>query len=175
MKLCLKNEQTGNKQICLVNHEGLEPNTGMVLVAVGILYRAVVVASGRTAPFGAPAEDALGRWLTEGRPAVVTSTSGPALLLGARGGRLDALALAVLDHEVETAGGAESLDRRRLEDGLDIAKVRARLPSRTRNASFGRCEPTRKSAYCRYAAAPLPKAARRSASSGSADLVSSKV
>ena len=30
--------------------------------------------------------------------------------------RLDPLALAVLDHEVEAAGGAEALDRRRLED-----------------------------------------------------------
>ena len=36
VKLCLKNEQTGNKQICLVNHEGLEPNTGMVLVAAAV-------------------------------------------------------------------------------------------------------------------------------------------
>ena len=33
VKLCLKNEQTANKQVCLVNHEGLEPNTGRVLVA----------------------------------------------------------------------------------------------------------------------------------------------
>ena len=36
MKLCLKNEQTANKQVCLVNHEGLEPNTGMVLVAAAV-------------------------------------------------------------------------------------------------------------------------------------------
>jgi invasion protein IalB len=36
VKLCMKNEQTGNKQICLVNHEGLEPNTGMVLVAAAV-------------------------------------------------------------------------------------------------------------------------------------------
>jgi invasion protein IalB len=36
VKLCLKNEQTGNKQVCLVNHEGLEPNTGMVLVAAAV-------------------------------------------------------------------------------------------------------------------------------------------
>lgn len=36
VKLCLKNEQTSNKQICLVNHEGLEPNTGMVLVAAAV-------------------------------------------------------------------------------------------------------------------------------------------
>jgi invasion protein IalB len=32
----MKSEQTGNKQICLVNHEGLEPNTGMVLIAAAV-------------------------------------------------------------------------------------------------------------------------------------------
>ncbi|MGB6427082.1 MAG: invasion associated locus B family protein, partial [Methyloceanibacter sp.] len=36
VKLCLKNDQTGEKQVCLVNHEGLEPNTGMVLVAAAV-------------------------------------------------------------------------------------------------------------------------------------------
>ena len=36
VKLCLKNDQTGNKEICLVNHEGLEPNTGMVLVSAAV-------------------------------------------------------------------------------------------------------------------------------------------
>src|SRR5262245_12584250 len=29
VKLCSKNEQTGNKQLCLVKYEGLDPNTGM--------------------------------------------------------------------------------------------------------------------------------------------------
>lgn len=32
VKLCMKNEQTQNKEICLINHEGLDPNTGMVLI-----------------------------------------------------------------------------------------------------------------------------------------------
>ena len=32
VKLCMKNEQTQNKEICLINHEGLEPNSGMVLI-----------------------------------------------------------------------------------------------------------------------------------------------
>jgi invasion protein IalB len=36
VKLCMKNEQTANKQVCLVNHEGLDPNTGMVLVAAAV-------------------------------------------------------------------------------------------------------------------------------------------
>lgn len=36
VKLCMKNEQTAGKQICLINHEGLEPNTGMVLIAAAV-------------------------------------------------------------------------------------------------------------------------------------------
>ena len=36
VKLCTKNEQTANKQVCLVDHEGLDPNTGMVLVAAAV-------------------------------------------------------------------------------------------------------------------------------------------
>jgi len=36
VKLCMTNEQTGGKQICLINHEGLEPNTGMVLIAAAV-------------------------------------------------------------------------------------------------------------------------------------------
>jgi integrase/recombinase XerC len=43
----------------------------------------------RTVPFGAPAEQALHRWLTSGRPTWATQRSGAALLLGRRGGRLD--------------------------------------------------------------------------------------
>jgi invasion protein IalB len=36
VKLCMNNEQTAGKQICLINHEGLEPNTGMVLIAAAV-------------------------------------------------------------------------------------------------------------------------------------------
>ncbi|TFV56535.1 tyrosine recombinase XerC [Mycobacterium sp. PS03-16] len=43
----------------------------------------------RTVPFGEPADQALRAWLTDGRPALATAQSGPALLLGARGRRLD--------------------------------------------------------------------------------------
>ncbi|KUI28206.1 recombinase XerC [Mycobacterium sp. IS-1496] len=43
----------------------------------------------RTVPFGEPAEKALRAWLTGGRPSLATPESGPALLLGARGRRLD--------------------------------------------------------------------------------------
>jgi integrase/recombinase XerC len=44
----------------------------------------------RSVPFGAPAAAALAAWLTRGRPALAGAGSGPALLLGVRGSRLDA-------------------------------------------------------------------------------------
>jgi integrase/recombinase XerC len=44
----------------------------------------------RSVPFGAPAAAALDAWLTGGRPVLAVPGSGPALLLGAKGGRLDA-------------------------------------------------------------------------------------
>jgi integrase/recombinase XerC len=43
----------------------------------------------RTVPYGAPAEQAVHAWLTRGRPALARPGSGPALILGARGGRID--------------------------------------------------------------------------------------
>ncbi|WUH96894.1 tyrosine recombinase XerC [Spirillospora sp. NBC_00431] len=42
----------------------------------------------RTVPVGEPAARAVRDWLRAGRPAVATDDSGPALFLGARGGRL---------------------------------------------------------------------------------------
>ena len=43
----------------------------------------------RTVPYGVPAALAIDDWLRRGRPAVVTSHSGPALFLGVRGNRVD--------------------------------------------------------------------------------------
>jgi integrase/recombinase XerC len=43
----------------------------------------------RSVPYGDPAGRAVEAWLREGRPHWVTASSGPALLLGRRGGRLD--------------------------------------------------------------------------------------
>jgi integrase/recombinase XerC len=43
----------------------------------------------RTVPFGRPALAALSAWLSDGRPALVSADSGPALLVGPRGRRLD--------------------------------------------------------------------------------------
>jgi invasion protein IalB len=35
-KVCKTDENTGNKQVCLVNHEGLDPNSGLVVVTAGV-------------------------------------------------------------------------------------------------------------------------------------------
>jgi integrase/recombinase XerC len=43
----------------------------------------------RSVPYGGPAESALEAWLTRGRPHWAVAGSGAALLLGARGGRID--------------------------------------------------------------------------------------
>ncbi|MGW5673043.1 tyrosine-type recombinase/integrase, partial [Micromonospora sp. NPDC003776] len=43
----------------------------------------------RAVPYGVPAQRALDAWLEQGRPALAGAGSGPALLLGARGGRLN--------------------------------------------------------------------------------------
>jgi integrase/recombinase XerC len=47
----------------------------------------------RSVPYGAPAEAALDAWLRHGRPALAGPRSGSALLLGVRGGRLQATAV----------------------------------------------------------------------------------
>ena len=52
----------------------------------------------RTVPYGAPAARALDAWLHRGRAALARSGSGPALFLGARGGRLDQRAVRSLVH-----------------------------------------------------------------------------
>ena len=49
-------------------------------------------------PYGAPAGLAVDAWLIRGRPRWATSASGSALLLGRRGGRLDARAARTLVH-----------------------------------------------------------------------------
>ncbi|MGH8889075.1 MAG: tyrosine recombinase XerC [Acidothermaceae bacterium] len=43
----------------------------------------------RSVPLGVPAVRALERWLATGRPALIHSTSGPALFVGMRGSRID--------------------------------------------------------------------------------------
>ncbi|UGT66218.1 tyrosine-type recombinase/integrase [Nocardia gipuzkoensis] len=57
----------------------------------------------RSAPFGTPADEAVGNWLRYGRPALATVDSGRALLLGRRGRRLDQRQARTVVHEVVSA------------------------------------------------------------------------
>lgn len=64
----------------------------------------------RTVPYGVPAADALERWLTIGRPSLATALSGPALLLGKRGGRIGQRQVRTVVHEaVGAVPGAPDL------------------------------------------------------------------
>ena len=57
----------------------------------------------RRVPYGPPAQRALQEWLDEGRPALAAEHSGAALLLGARGGRLDQRAARRAVNEITAA------------------------------------------------------------------------
>ncbi|MFE4198867.1 tyrosine recombinase XerC [Paenarthrobacter sp. NPDC056912] len=62
----------------------------------------------RTVPFGVPAAVAVDDWLRRGRPAVSTSTSGPALFLGLRGNRVDPRQIRAVVNELLQALGDTS-------------------------------------------------------------------
>lgn len=63
----------------------------------------------RVVPYGVPAARALTRWLGEGRPALVCATSGRALLLGVRGGRMGARQVRAVVHRVAAQAGVEDV------------------------------------------------------------------
>lgn len=63
----------------------------------------------RVVPFGRPAARALQQWLDLGRPSLVTPTSGPALLLGARGRRMDQRQVRSLVHGAARAAGVADI------------------------------------------------------------------
>ena len=61
----------------------------------------------RTVPVGMPALRAVSAWLDQGRPALATASSGAALFLGARGGRLDPRTARRIVHQRLREGGSD--------------------------------------------------------------------